>query len=94
MNYSDYTWLRGPALHTLLMLDGVRAGDLLHISGSGLAPGEPSIKVVVGIGQGYSWGSRSYVKVYYFWFDSGSKGWVRAENIRAWCRPPLDLELT
>lgn len=77
-------WLKGPALKMLLMFGGLRAGDLVKASGGHW--GFSQVAIVV---------ESPYTKVAPRILHYGANGVrvIHNENIRAWQRPPLDIEL-
>ena len=87
MNVPTTGWLRGPALEILIQFGGLKPGDWVKISniiGSyGLPTDVSKVGVLVDI---YT----HYVKVV---LAGGGAYVVNTQNIRAWQRLPLDLEL-
>jgi hypothetical protein len=84
------TWLKGPALGMLLMFAGLKPGDFVKVSqvhgAWGLPRGVSKIGIVV---------DSPYTAKYprLLLYGDTAIRLCSHGNIRAWMRPPLDLEL-
>lgn len=77
------TWLKGPALGILLKFDGLKAGDFVKLGGW-VPYGESKTVVVITVWHRHK---RMTVLLGQMLLN------YHYENIRAWMRKPLDLEL-
>lgn len=77
------TWLHGPALKILLKFGGLRPGDFVKLGGW-VPHGEARTTIVLSV-----WHRTQLVSV----LVGDLYMSYHYENVRAWMRPPLDLEL-
>ena len=90
MKAVEGTWLKGPALHILLMLGGVRPGDFVKLNGF-FGHGVPKWGIVLP-----SASINAYVRDLVVMTSNGQLWTINSlahGSIRAWMRKPLDLEL-